>query len=152
MPSTEVFTPTFMLITLTHELHAQKSVLLYLLMISNKTRMRVTPALLRAEVSRCRNDFRHFQSSEQHADGMKWLARYDFLLVSYSHLRFRCNDCRVISCQIQQTMIPKSSGSRTTPSSIKWAAVAYVMWLKSSTYLEYSYSVVCSIEKKMQPL
>jgi len=34
-----------------------------------------------------KHDFYHFRSLEQHADGTKRLAKYDFLLVFYSDLR-----------------------------------------------------------------
>jgi len=40
-------------------------------------------------------DFEHFLTSEQHADGTKGLATYDFLLVIYGDLRSRCNCCEL---------------------------------------------------------
>jgi len=46
-------------------------------------------------VTECRSqkiplhNFRHFQYSQEHDDGIKWLPMYDFLLVSYSDFRSR---------------------------------------------------------------
>jgi len=50
----------------------------------NKTRMRVIAASPSDEVSGAEGDFRHFRSSQQQADGINRLAKYDFLLVFYS--------------------------------------------------------------------
>ena len=66
--------------------------------VRNKTRMRVIAASPSAKVkSYPKHDFEHFRSSEQHADGTKRLARYDFPLVFYSDLRSWWNCCRVTS-------------------------------------------------------
>ena len=57
------------------------------------------------------HDFGHVQSSKQHADGTSRLARYDFLFVFYSDLKFTWHRSRVLSRQSKQTVI--------TPNKIK---------------------------------
>ena len=56
--------------------------------------------------------FGHFRTSEQHADGTKRLALYDFLLVFCGDLRSSWNRS-VVSRQSHQTVVPKMHNDAT---------------------------------------